>query len=1142
MAAPPPSRPDGRIDPAYNIYRVSTPNEPGGAAGAEQIPHLQFGHYTNRVLRLYRYYSASNDEHADTFSIENPETQMTVLALFFSLYDYAWDVNYDRVYALNQGIKTIIQEGHNIKFNDAGTPNLNIGYLLRLLHADVRDATTDAIKRQIRQNIANDLSRYFGSQLLYLFLIGTGQFGLDRGVRIYFDQRSLDLLRNVHGDLTFTLNYKSILSHYIRDENERVWNKWNMLCRELENTFVRGIGIRIRILEEPNTLPEKDYRNIALNPTIKNIEITFTGTSKQRLAAIVKLYQVFIMYDELDIDLSSNSKLEFYTYQFEHPAYLQTYEVRLNRVSGMGDAIIRCSLTYHVHQGFICQAFRYIALSQTNYRLRLPRPGGAALEYDIRRPTHIHIRDSHHGCPTKFENALMQSVFAPAPAADGGVLAPSPRYFFTTGPEYKRAWHTIWTQYGAGTPYVKFDQVDIDQDAYGTPQGNSTRSVWAGLQSFYKAPGDEPILDIPSFQQTMGLIFHHHEMTLHQRTLFYGINQHEGHNNFYFLCYGIDERLLARFFYPNVLASFNAANTFTGETHLTAAQHVLIRDNMRTTRNVIAGSLESLSRVIRNSYVYVIDVLGYNMYTKNMNNVLFGRQNIYTNDLDTVLAHINANTPPYHQNDVRHRVLRALLDLFAYIIMNKSFPKTQYEIIKGIELFRNSNYPSIGFVHNYLSMYNYGDILFRSINPGELNYNKILAEPTNTQIQALINYFKQSAAGVINPNIRQLEAYFTPQFGNYVHDIKTFIKMNDANRCDGTLMDGVHGKNRGHAKYGKCATQPYNFVGAPRNPYQYRGLADLPPHPYPTAMIGGGRKHSKKLKQYKRRRTMRGGGSNNNSKNVPFSNVNGVVSKNIVSNTNISKTMNADIETFLHLLSLKDALSKEEIASQRPAGIRVLAACIKDRSMFDTLLQYADKLYPYKQPAFDSLYDEIPTNMYTHMRIQQFISSFKEYIASFNNSDSAVEYFDIHFDLEGKPALIHISSVIDRAPLPYIPLRPESTNVVPAPIFKNDERVNVQQPQPQPQLQPQNKVQETKQYTLQITEPSKLPTKLPLVTKMPTKLPLVTKMPTKLPLRTQLQTQNKTNRPFLQNNVRHTMVAATRKTRDRKRRRRTYKL
>jgi hypothetical protein len=59
--------------------------------------------------------------------------------------------------------------------------------------------------------------------------------------------------------------------------------------------------------------------------------------------------------------------------------------------------------------------------------------------------------------------------------------------------------------------------------------------------------------------------------------------------------------------------------------------------------------------------------------------------------------------------------------------------------------------------------------------------------------------------------------------------------------------------------------------------------------------------------------------------------------------------------------------------------------------MFEILQQYAHKLYPYTSPAFDSLYVEIPPNMHTHTHIQNFISSFKEYITSFNNSDSAVE-------------------------------------------------------------------------------------------------------------------------------------------------------
>jgi hypothetical protein len=943
----------------------------------------QFGHYTNGCMNLYRYYSHNDDPYI--FGIYEPLPEMVVLSQFFNLYDQNWENSNNIHYHTEvDGIRKIEVNGSLIKISGDDQPGiLTLGYCMKLLQAPLQYAITDEMRLCMKQQIANGLEKYFGSQLIYCFLLGTGFFGT-KGVRIYFDQKSLDLLKHIYvppgNELSFTLNYRHILSHFIKEENMKIYTYWNTLCTRLEKEFDNTPGIRIEIPNDVNTTPEYNSLAEPVNSNIRNIKIIVNGDNPDHiLTGFIKLYQYFICFNnKLD---ERNKYLEFYAYEFTHPAYIQKYRVLLQSVLDVADHV-ECMFQYHIGQGFIGQAVRYVALSQTSYVLKLP---GAA-DTRVESPQMIHIRDAHHACPTVFETALMSAFHTS-----------DKRCFFTTGPYYQTPWHDVYTSHG---DRIVPDYDSVDYDALGNPRGDSTRSIWAGIQSFKKLPGDMCVFgSVSTFRQTLGVMFHHHQLTYEQQCELYGIKYSETYKEdgkpdkpgeFYLFSYGIDERLFVNCFYPQIWVEFRDDGIIETIRPLTSDELAFAAWGRRKTPaepfpekpdDMPNTMYDVFDTVYNKKFVYIID-LDYRAWTLKV---------LSKNSFS--MASISAVA--------RGAAIHLFHEYKSYLEYHKSCPKTPYDLIKHVEHLRQYEYPLVE--HVFASIYHNGNTLFRSYNQQilarttQVYYNNIFKFPSIKNIKDVFTYINTIPIKVRN-RIRSTHKNI------YINDVYSFIKNSSTGvsyPCTGSVLDGREGRSPGHPKYGKCMTQPYDYPGVEAGPpgYKFRGVAINPPLdtafwplPYSQGKMSGGRRTRRRRKQH-------GGG--------------GVMEQ---------------IKQFLDVLAFKDAVSADTIQKTKPIAYDILKQCIRDESMFDVLKKTASEIYPYVLPdeASMHLYYDPPLNSYCQMHISDFLSKFQTYMKEYDNSYGAVAYYDIYFNLPGKPNLVHYSSVF-ASPIAHIKT---------APIFK----------------------------------------------------------------------------------------------------------
>lgn len=1062
-----------RIYTTNDIYRYSEAPVNG------QNKHLQFGHYTNGVVRLYRFYSQNG---ANLFGINNPTRKIVVLAQFFSLYDRNWDIAENNIYDPMINYTTdylgkatfhptgVNPNGFTDRWGQNFRPTFEIGYQTHLLKKEFKHCLSELDIRTLKQSIASGLEKYFGSQLIHCFLIGTGLFGDDLAIRVYWDEFSLMLLKTMDGPLKFTLTFRSILMFFIREENNKIMEKWNELIEVLTREFpADSHGININFVERVNIVSEMNEKGLPIHPNVKDIEITFNNTAAAgqkiedaRLAAFVKLYQLFTCYVPERLD-NRNKYMEFYSYQFTHEDYLTNYKANIqSRQHGKPNVL--SSFYYTNNQGYIGQAFRYIALSQTNYRLTLP---GVA-EYDITSPEIIHIRDAHHGCPTVFERALMDTF------ENSGK-----RYFFTTGFDYQRAWHTIyvprlWNVYGfdinenvevtpsdpeerdSATQYIAYT---FEESTLGNgKQSNKSRSCWAGLQSFRKLPHDQCAFgnqDI--FRKTMGIIFHHHEIPPRVRNILYGImtNPTDFKNrylsNLHYFSYGIDERLLANCFYPILHLTFNDRGQYESCRKLTATELGWAQTYRTNNTRIAACNLDVLNEIFTNMFYYVYDLdyraIGMNHLLENNKKRIEGATvtNMYETTDVTTLIHPNINKN-------RNIIYKLLYEIYAYVITHKSFPKTQYDLIKNTEAFRNKTVnAALAPIHKLPSIYRGGNTIFRSYNQQwwtidnlEVKYNQIFKTPSVLMINNLIQFI----TNLRRTNLAVYNSINSDTYANYINNYKT---INKDSSCTGTLADYIERRRD------TCMSQPLNYIYEPyarpgKSPgwpgYKYRGKSRIPSEGIPTAMVGGARRNSKKLKRLYQMGGENASAPNNSSKHLNFKVNISKLKSNFATypktpsektTSETSNNMTSSTKVLLNLLAYKNVLTTEEIIRDKPIAVKVLASCVANPSNIDKIMEVARSIFPYEESSHDDLYYDPPVNATICHNISSFLEQFKVYISEYDQSSAGINYFDIYFNLDTKPSVVHFSTALDAySAKVYNEINKDTTSTTPpVSVFKN---------------------------------------------------------------------------------------------------------
>lgn len=548
-----------------------------------------YGHYTNGVVNFQRIFSYDPANAANpTCGLFDSCAEITAMSIFFALYDQNWDTKKDNIYL--EDITGYDPQVVNVGENDAHfyptidgvtPPTINVGYKLHLLNSRFNTCTTPTQKRNLKLQVRENLEKYLATQLIYCFVCGSGNYGA-RGYRLYFCKKSLDLFQQAD-EIVLEIKNRPVMSHLLKEENVALQRNWNYLINKLKEAFptwnTDGAHIQINFAERANLVSDLKHDLHATNPTVSDIRITmrhldglsYEENQANMMGNLVRLYQVCRCFKE-EIWNQRNKYVEFFTYEFVNPAYNHTFRARLRNVSGHGH--VESTLNFPRHQGFIGQGLRYIALSQTNYRMNIGLGGIAAR--DIGRPEFIHIRDAHHATPTFFETALM-SAFNRS----------GKRYFFTNGgvDPYARRWHDVrrWVtpgdRRGDASPAASGEWAKtLQDDPYSgiRPNDNNkllTQSNWAGLQSFRAlAAADQCVFGtVKRFVDTFGVMFHHHELVqaddgrMEQiRDLAYGIRirsygTQDGKGIYQrdtnpppapqYFTYGIDERILVNCFY-----------------------------------------------------------------------------------------------------------------------------------------------------------------------------------------------------------------------------------------------------------------------------------------------------------------------------------------------------------------------------------------------------------------------------------------------------------------------------------------------------------------------------------------------------------------------------------------------------------------
>ena len=819
----------------------------------------RFGHYTNDVVNFDKYFSyrpAVGRTAAETFGLFTPLREVVVLGQFFCLYAQDFDVQSGFIFVLDQSLRPPqrfeITSG-NCHFHSASVgpggkrahAPLVIGFQMHLLNPAMAPCTTPDQKRFLRAAVSANMKKYFSNMLLMCFLNGTGLYRR-KTTRIYFCRYSLQILEDTDY-VTIPVNYQSVLSHFIKTDNNNIFVQWELLCAKLQKEFPSGHPyVTIGVTSRPHTESELHITGYPINPSVNDIEIQIKGTREQKQAGVVKLFQIFRCFNEEDW-LQRNSLLEFFTYQFTNNAYIQDYKAFIQSTDSPPRPI-PSNIRVHTHQNFIGQALRYISLSQTRYQLTI----GADTNW-VERPQFILIRDSHHACPTVFEDALM-SAFKNS----------GKNYFWSTERRLKRRWHqTAVSVLIDGLPHVILNNPN---DGAPAPTGPTElkRSFWAGLQSFYRDGDDDSVFGTRVFQDTLGIMYHHHELagTANLLSVREAAYLTSGQPFPIFFSYGIDERILINCGYSvfqwlrdgrgqitrDVAGQIQYATSIRMSTDLEQRAAFEMQDG----RANAIPALPSLSQINSNS-IYKSFELSRKM--KKLSS-FFGNT---VGSIGEPLPRLTTWTTGFTFPDVDW--VRNISEVILYMKVRGRFPKTAYDLQQFVELARDKTDLLTYDMTIYSSLYIDICKLWRSDWQEHERYSQKVLYNDLWPIQSVRKLFEFYRDYERNTPIPA--AVLTQAQQNTIHNIFSTANLNKEinppvglRLCRGGSTDYVQPPAAGARADNHCLSQPMDLPTTPRRDrhYIHRASYDTPREPlvvgnwHPARIqFGGNPKDGEKL-------------------------------------------------------------------------------------------------------------------------------------------------------------------------------------------------------------------------------------------------------------------------------------------------------
>lgn len=945
-----------------------------------QTPEWNFGHETHGSVQFSRILKLTNPDpglNLHGLNEDGPD-ETVVFSNFFMLYDQDYDVRYGYFFPENPaGSFPVSRVGNEFYLHPPAAvnrfgfvhgavpqPRLGLGYYLELLNPAFADCTSPFDKVQLRANINAAFQRTLVQQFLYCFVEGCKQVDSmhKRKIRIYFCNHSLRLLENA-SEIYIRFSFNNHLYHLIRSENIDLQTKWNLLVQHLR-TLHDDDNIRIETTQRINKLSEIGLDGKKQIPLINDIKITLIGPNKR--ASLVRLYHAFSCFLEANRN-RENQLIEFYTYRFVQPVYLQTFQININRLVAAG-APIQSRIEYHRNQGFIGQALRYIALSQKRYRLRIMNQP----EHIFLFPRVVHIRDAHHAIPTNYEYALMNAF-----------RRSGKRYFFVVGRRNSQPWHRPKDAYlgiSEDNPTGITDPGDLN--GFSLPNDNIVKSSYAGLQSFQSIDADDQCVfgQVETFNATLGHLFiwNADDQDV-MRDVFFGIRPVGAFNHpqKVLYCYGIDERLLINCFYP--IAILDGMYRPPNEVEI-GWFHQFQRGNFGADAEVPA-TLRHLRTIYQNSLFYTIDLSSqvYDFNTKfgnNFNPGLISEPNFLTITPEDALYDLYLHT---HPNNFTNGGI--VFQIYMYMNVRGSYPKNLSDLLMFSEKTRDYQSNNFNVLYSLPSIYHSSEFLFRSMQTQNwcsdraITYNDLWPSVSVNRLFHLYNTIENALLpgpeNALRNRLNNINNCFSK---NWVFNITHFNKASlveglDNNWCN--ELRGVPGlprcygnkrDNQGYIEEGQvrgppgsCLTHPYDLQ--PTNPviqYQYRGKKSIPVGVDMEFVAWNGRQFG-------------GGNKKLNSQNKK--------SNTGKMNTTVSRF---DVEKFMNVVLHGKSMNKDEIQSDLTSAKNVVKYYLTNpltngKAIHKIMLE----IMPLKTVTYD--YDFFDPNAYMHHEILEFLGQSYEY-------------------------------------------------------------------------------------------------------------------------------------------------------------------
>jgi hypothetical protein len=657
-----------------------------------------FNHRCNNRIFFKRYISVEPTDDATQAGVNTVPQELCVFSNFFSLFSNNYQDQLPAQHILAD-LGTISEpfnqnDTWNITHTIGGQANqiqlqYQPGYLLYLYGTIIGDIP---LRDYLRRSIQENFSKYIVSQLLYFFVNGFYDTTNIKGIRLYYDSYSMNLLKLIRYDITITIPWRDNLKHLSRQDNIDMKASWEILVNRINPMFQAEIadGIQINIFNRIDPSPEYDHSGIPINLMQRDIEITIPGgiSVERRHAFIIKLFMFFACHTPERWAIR-NTLFQYMEY-FLHSDYVFNHTLIRNGNQEQ--------FAYTKTWGFFGQFIRYISLGQG-----VGAPGQLA---GSARPRIIHIRDAHHAIPTRLELNLLDSF------RNNNLK----RYLWAVGPTYAKEWHRTADEYftnfpGGPTPFN-------DANAYGRQYMTGIRSVYCGLQSFKQLNDADACVfshAIEPYLNTLGIIWEPAFFvgTFNANVLcdaYFGIRYRE--NNTVaepakFFTYGIDERILANCFYSVIEREPN--NTYRWSTlqekRLCLTYQQLQGATQYDQARAAAGAILWRINLYNESlfYSYALD------YSPRMIARVFSFPGSITPDSSLIcnepLIPSQVDQGPEIE-DIRENLRR-------YISVRGSYPRSFFDFIKFCEIQRDYNIPSSSPT---TSAYHMALLLFRSYN------------------------------------------------------------------------------------------------------------------------------------------------------------------------------------------------------------------------------------------------------------------------------------------------------------------------------------------------------------------------------------------------------------------------------------------